>query len=134
MELYHGTYCATYEDLAGVMSVDALKWYQKQHKIDVMRRGCKGTPALYAVESLPTKYRVEVLRRFPDMEGAERGRLFVERICISGEAVSFYAAYTIDGVRGLDAEKQALYVNDAAIMEAFREVLERCDGMLMQPG
>ena len=134
MELYNGTYCATYEDLAGVMSVDALKWYQKQHKIDVMRRGCKGTPALYAVESLPTKYRVEVQRRFPDMEGAERGRLFVERIRIRGEAVSFYAAYTIDGVRGLDAEKQALYVNDAAIMEAFREVLERGDGMRRKTG
>ena len=134
METYNGTYCATYDDLAGLMTQKALQHRIQRGTIRQVRKACAGKPALVSVDSLPATIRVAVERRFPDMEGAERGRLFVERICISGEAVSFYAAYTIDGVRGLDAEKQALYVNDAAIMEAFREVLERGDGMRKKTG
>lgn len=127
MELYNGTYCATHDDLLGLMSLDSLKWYQKQKKIEVVRRGCKGTPALYAVDSLPTKYRAEVHRRFPDLQAGAESREFSDLITISGEATTFFAEYKIDDVRGLDRDKQALYVNDAAIMEAFRIVLERGD-------
>ena len=134
MELYNGTYCATYDDLAGLMTQKALQHRIQRGTIRQVRKACAGKPALVSVDSLPATIRVSVARRFPDMESAERGRLFVERIVISGEAMSFYAAYRIDGVRGLDAEKQALYVNDAAIMEAFREVLERGDGLRKKTG
>ena len=128
MELYNGTYCITHAELTdGIMSKSLLDWYKHENKIEQVRRGGNGSTALYAIESLPTKYRVEVHRRFPDLQAEAESRAFVDTIAISGEATAFFASYKIDGVRGLDSEKQAIYANDAAIMEAFRMVLERGD-------
>lgn len=116
------------------MSKSLVDWYKHQNKIEQVRRGGNGSPALYAVDSLPGKYRVEVLRRYGDAGAVAEGKKFVETVAVSGEAAAWYAAYKIDGVRGLDMEKQEIYTNDAAIMEAFRGVLERGDGMRKKTG
>lgn len=128
MEIYNGTYCITHAELTdGIMSKSLLDWYKHENKIKQVRRGGNGSTALYSIDSLPTKYRIEVQRRFPDLQAEAESRVFVETISISGEATTFYAEYKIDGIRGLDTEKQTLYTNNAAIMEAFRIVLERGD-------
>ena len=127
MEIYNGTYCATYSDLAGIITQKALQHRIQRGTITQVRKACAGSPALVAVDSLPTAIRIEVQRRFPDLQAEAESRVFVETISISGEATTFYAEYKIDGIRGLDTEKQALYTNNAAIMEAFRIVLERGD-------
>ena len=62
MELYNGKYCISHAELTdGIMSVANVQWYNKQNKLDVARRGCRGTEALYVVDSLPTKYRIELI-------------------------------------------------------------------------
>ena len=127
MELYNGTYCATYDDLAGIMTQRALQHRIQRGSVQQVRKACAGNPALISVESLPTPIRVEVHRRFPDLRAEVESREFCDLIAISGEATTFFAEYRIDDVRGLDSDKQAIYVNDAAIMEAFRIVLERGD-------
>lgn len=127
MELYNGTYCATFDDLAGIMTQSALQHRIQRGSIRQMRKACAGNPALISVDSLPTKYRVEVHRRFPDLQAEAESRVFVDLIAISGEATTFFAEYKIDGIRGLDSDKQAVYTNNAAIMEAFRTLLERGD-------
>lgn len=127
MELYNGTYCATFDDLAGIMTQRALQHRIQRGSVQQVRKACAGNPALISVDSLPTKYRVEVHRRFPDLQAEAESRVFVDLIAISGEATTFFAEYKIDGIRGLDSDKQAIYANDAAIMEAFRTLLERGD-------
>ncbi|MGN0235806.1 MAG: hypothetical protein ACI4BD_05805 [Paludibacteraceae bacterium] len=108
-----------------------------QHRIQrgsvqQIRKACAGKPALVSVDSLPATIRVEVLRRYGDKGAAEESRKFVDTVAVSGEAAAWYAEYKIDGVRGLDSEKQMLYVHNAAIMDAFRSVLERGDEMRMK--
>ncbi len=127
MELYNGTYCATYEDLAGLLTPKALQHRIQRGSVQQVRKACAGKPALVSVDSLPATIRVEVLRRYGDKGAAEESRKFVDTVAVSGEAAAWYAEYKIDGVRGLDSEKQMLYVHNAAIMEAFRMVLERGD-------
>ena len=127
MEVYNGIYCATYSDLAGLMTQKALQHRIQRGSITQVRKACAGSPALVSVDSLPAAIRIEVHRRFPDLQAEAESRVFVDTIVISGEATTYYAEYKIDGIRGLDNEKQVLYTNNAAIMEAFRVLLERGD-------
>ena len=67
MEYYNNTLCISYAELtAGIMSVPNLKYHVASGKILQVQRACYGTPALYAVNSLPAKYKAEVERRYVD--------------------------------------------------------------------
>ena len=134
MELYNGTYCASYEDLAGIMTMGAIQQGIYRGKITQARRGCLGSVALVEVESLPKAVQVEVHRRFPDLQAASESKLFTDSVVLNGEAAAFYASYKIDGVRGLSKEKQTLYTNDASIMDAFKVLLSRSDSAHRKAG
>ena len=68
MELYNGKYCISHTELTdGIMSKSLVDWYRHEGKVEQARRGCNGSTALYVIDSLPTKYRVEVYRRYPDL-------------------------------------------------------------------
>ena len=61
MEYYGNTLCISHTELtAGILSATNLKQLRSRGKVQQVRRGCNGTPALFAVESLPLKYRTEV--------------------------------------------------------------------------
>lgn len=129
MELYNGKYCATYDDLAGIMTAKAIQHRVQRGTIEQVRRACVGTPALFAVESLPTKYRIEVMRRYPDLQAQAEYKEFADAIITDTAAEAFYADYKIDGVRGLSYEKQEEYTNNATILAAFHDLLQRCTSM-----
>ena len=130
MELYNGKYCISHAELTdGIMSVANVQWYNKQNKLDVARRGCRGTEALYVVDSLPTKYRIEVMRRYPDLQAQAEYKEFADAIITDTAAEAYYAEYKIDGVRGLSYDKQAEYTNNATILAAFHDLLQRCTSM-----
>ena len=128
MELYNGKYCISHAELtAGIISADMIKWYKRSGKIDQVQLGGNGREALYVVDSLPTKYRIEVYKRYPDLQAQAESREFIDRITLDPYAVQFYSEYRIDAVRGLSDDKQLEYVHNASILAAFREVLSRSD-------
>ena len=94
---------------------------------ELVRRGCNGTPALFAVDSLPLKYKTEVYRRYPDLQEKAESKPFVESVQPDGEAMQFYADYVLADGRHLSNEKQTEYANNCAIMNAFRECIERAN-------
>ena len=55
MEVYNNRLCATYDDLAGIISYDAVQKSVQRGKIEQVCRACNGTEALFAVDSLPVK-------------------------------------------------------------------------------
>lgn len=126
MEVYNNRLCATYDDFAGIISYDAVQKSVQRGKIEQVRRACNGTEALFAVDSLPVKYKNEVYRRYPDLQERAASKEFIDEITPDGVAMNFYAEYKIDGTRGLDFTKQQEYANNAAILEAFRVRLEKC--------
>ncbi len=127
MELYNGKYCGTYEDFAGIMTAKAIQHRVQRGQIEQARRACIGTPALFVVDSFPTKERVEVYRRYPDLQAQAESKPFIDSITPDGVAAQFYADYKIDDVRGLNYDKQIEYTNNASILAAFRSVIERAD-------
>ena len=129
MELYNGKYCATYDDLAGIMTAKAIQHRVQRGTIEQVRRACVGTPALFAVESLPVQIKIEVMRRYPDLQAQAEYKEFADSIITDTAAEAFYAEYKIDGVRGLSYDKQREYTNNATILAAFHDLLQRCASM-----
>jgi hypothetical protein len=126
METYNGKLCISHAELTdGIVSKSLVDYWQSKGKVERVRRGCYSTPALFAVESLPLKYKTEVYRRVPDLEARAESKPFIESIVPDGAAEIFYQDYRhVDG-RNLPTEKQIEYSNNAAILNAFRVVLER---------
>ena len=132
MEVYNNRLCATYDDLDGIATIRALQHMTQRGKIEQVRRACIGTPALFAVDSLPVKYKNEVYRRYPDLQERAASKEFINEITPDGVAMNFYAEYKIDGTRGLDFTKQQEYANNAAILEAFRVRIDRANSHRMR--
>ena len=106
------------------MTESNLKLLRHRGKLQQVRRACYGTPALFAVESLPLKYRTEVYRRYPDLQEKADSKPFMDTIIPDGMAMQFYAEYVLSDGRHLPPEKQAEYSNNCAIMNAFRHCIE----------
>ena len=125
MEYYGNTLCISHAELtAGIMTESNLKLLRHRGKLQQVRRACYGTPALFAVESLPLKYRTEVYRRYPDLQEKADSKPFMDTIIPDGMAMQFYAEYVLSDGRHLPPEKQAEYSNNCAIMNAFRHCIE----------
>lgn len=126
MEYYGNTLCISHAELtAGIMTTANLNYYVREGKIRQMRRACYGTPALFAVESLPLKYRTEVYRRNPDLQEKADSKPFLDTIEPDGMAMQWYADYVLADGRHLTPEKQTEYANNCAIMNAFRRCIEK---------
>ena len=128
MEYYNNKLCITQAELTdGIVSKSLIDWWNSNGKVDRVRRGCNNSPALYAVDRLPLKYKTEVYRRYPDLKVQAESKPFVESIEPDGAALHFYQSYQLPDGRFLPTEKQNEYANNAAILNAFRTILERSD-------
>ena len=127
MEYYNGTYCATVNDLQGIVSENTLRQMLHRGTVERVRRGCFEREALYAVESMPLKYKVEVYRKYPQ-KSATSGWL-LDEITTDAAAVDFFERYTLPDGRHLPTDKQTEYVNNASILNRCREVLEEHQNM-----
>ena len=132
MELYNNRLCATYDDLDGIATIRALQHMTQRGKIEQVRRACIGTPALFAVDSLPVKYQNALYKTHPDLQEQAASREFLDTIEPDGLAMNFYAEYKVEGARGLSFAKQQEYSNNAAILEAFRKWIEKADSQRLR--
>ncbi len=125
MEYYANTLCISHTELvSGIMTESNIKQLRHRGKLQQVRRGCYDTPALFAVDSLPLKYRVEIYRRYPDAQEKADSKPFMDRIEPDGKAMMYYEEYFLEDGRHLPAEKQTEYANNCAILNAFGKVIE----------
>mgnify|MGYP001082014143 CR=1 FL=1 len=121
MEYYKDTLCISHAELTdGIMTNDVLMYHCKKDAGLRSRRGCGSTPALYAVDRLPAKYRTEVKRRYEVTEAQAKARAFIDTIVTDQAAATYYETVSIDGARGLSHEKRMQYTNSASILNACR--------------
>lgn len=99
-------------------------------RVERIQRGCYDTPALYNADSFPQKYKVKIYRRFPDLAAQEEARPMLDKVALDQAAVVFFEDYRRNesDKKGLSDEKRAEYVNNASILNAFRDMLENSDG------
>ncbi len=127
MEIYNNILCISHMELTNFMSETHIKQARFRGKIEQVRRGCNSTPALFAVESLPLKYRTEVYRRQPDLQARAESKPFMDMITPDGAALNFYESFILPDGRHLETEKQTEYANNAAILNTFRTMLEQAN-------
>lgn len=125
MEYYGNTLCISHNELTEFISVGNLQKMSQRGKVTRVRRGCNDTPALFAVDSLPLKYRTEVYRRYPDLREQADSKPFMDTILPNGEAILFYESYVLADGRHLKTEIQSVYANNCAILDAFKRVMEK---------
>ena len=124
MEYYANTLCISHTELAEFISVGNLQKMSQRGKITRVRRGCYDTPALFAVDSLPLKYRVEIYRRYPDAQEKADSKPFMDRIEPDGKALMYFEEYILSDGRHLPTDKQMEYANNCAILNAFGKVID----------
>jgi hypothetical protein len=128
MEMYANKLCISYSELTnGIVSKPNVDAMVRRGQLQQVRRACYGNCALYVVESLPQKYRVEVYRRYPDAQEKADSKPFVESVEPDGAAMQFFAEYVLSDGRHLTADKQQEYSNNSAILNAFRLCIERAN-------
>ncbi len=121
MEIINEIICISHAELTdGIYSHENLKKMVQRGKIKQVRKGGNGRVALYAVDSLPLKWRTEVYKRFPDLQEQAESREFLDTVEPDGAAFDFYQGYTLSDGRNLPPEKVVEYAGNAAVMNAFR--------------
>lgn len=125
METINGTICISHAELTGrIITTANLNALVRKNQVKQMRKGGNGRTALYAVESLPLKWRTEVYKRYPDLQEQADSREFIDTVEPDGKALSFYQDYKLSDGRNLPDDKVLEYASNAAIMNAFRRRLE----------
>lgn len=131
--MYANTLCISHSELiAGIVSAEYLKKMSQRNRVRKMVIGGNGREALFAVESLPLKYRTEVYKRFPDAQEPKESKPFMDTIEPDGAAISFYDRWRFDDGTALKPEKREEYANNCAILNAFGKVMEDCIAIRMR--
>ena len=130
MEVCNNIRCVSAEELEGIVSYNTIRVLVQRGRVERVRRGCYDTPALYNADSFPQKYKVEIYRRFPDLAAQEEARPMLDKVALDQAAVVFFEDYRRNesDKKGLSDEKRVEYVNNASILNAFRDMLENSDG------
>ncbi|MDE6346386.1 MAG: hypothetical protein K2L55_06945 [Muribaculaceae bacterium] len=121
METVNGTICISHAELTGrIITTANLNNLVRRGQVRQVRKGGNGREALFAVDSLPMKWRTEVYRRFPDLQEQAESKEFLDMITPDGSAFDFFQSYTLSDGRHLPEDKVLEYSSNAAIMNAFR--------------
>lgn len=128
METYNNVLCISHAELtSGIITNAALMHLCDRNEDLRVRRSSYGTPALYAVESLPIKYRTEVKKRYSASEEQAEARKFIDMVVIDNAAAAYYESVKIEGARGLSTEKRMLYTHNASILNTCKQILDEAD-------
>lgn len=112
------------QELEGIISPSALGKLVQRGQATIAQRGCRNTPALYYLDSLPYKFRHEVYKRYPDLNAQVAAKPFIETIEPDGAAIKFFDLFKFDDGEGLDPDKREEYSNNAAILNSFAAWLD----------
>lgn len=117
------------QELDGIVRYKTLMSLAHRGQAEIARRGCRGTSAMYYVDSLPYSYRCEVYRRYPDLNAQAKARPFIDSVEPDGAAINYYEEYTFSDGTNLPPDKIDEYSNNAAVLNAFKSWLERSNSL-----
>lgn len=141
MEYYNGILCASATDLEPIVGRNTLQSLITRGKCQRVRRACYEQAALYAVDSLPSKYKkmlYEMNGEIATEEGRrlmrEEGGLLRRAIEPDAQAQNWFAAYRKPNGEMLTAEKQRELTNNCIILNACRKLLENSRSLHIRQG
>lgn len=109
----------------GIISRPYYDKLRREKKIRTSGRGCYGSPVLIDFDSLPAKYKAEWIARHGDPREMEKKKSFLQRIKPDTAARDCFTEYRYgdNGEKCLEVDTINEYCNDAAILNAVRELI-----------
>lgn len=125
-ELYNDIVCIQAGSIieAGIISKANYHKLARRHWLNVVRRGCKGTPALVTFDSIPERFRDQIVKEF-GAPNVAKSFLFKDQIEVDHEAAAFYSAFKISDGRSLPEDKQREYRTNAEILNTINTIIAK---------
>lgn len=123
MEKFNGILCITAEEFTnGVVSKSNYDQLVNRNKIEVVRRGCRGTVALIRWDSVREPYRSKFIEIHGDPEQQMRTN-WTSLIVEDSEARMFYRSFRRPDGSSLSDQTIDLLTNTASLIQYLQEVL-----------
>lgn len=107
-----------YEDDV-IMTFSNYRTLTSRKKINVVKRGCRNTPALVEYESLPQRFKTKINKLFGDPYKTTKNTQFKDYLNTDLKAIEFYNNYTLDDGTALPEKNQKEYTANAIILNAI---------------
>lgn len=108
----------------GVMTDCIYRHLSQRGDIQVVRRGCRNTPALVAYDSLPDRYKQAITERVGNVRQAAKRNILEGFIEHSATASAYFENYMIDNDRHLPADKRREYYMNAVVLDGVRRLIK----------
>ncbi|MFK5855411.1 MAG: hypothetical protein QM503_04710 [Bacteroidota bacterium] len=129
MEYYQNTIAIPASSLIGtVFTRENYKLLSHRGKINILRRGCRNTPALVEYESMPERFKQDVRDKLGDPNKILKNDLFTSYIEFDNEAHDYFSAFRKPDGKPLDQIKQDEYRANAEIYAAITSFVSEVQG------
>lgn len=125
MEYYGNILCVEAAELisSGVLSKSYYDQLRARKQLNVVNRACRNTPALVAVDSLPSRFYNQMIAVLGDPKKAAPRRTLEDRIIPDPSAMEFFSGYRTVSGKQLPDEKITEYCMNASVLNALYEIL-----------
>lgn len=125
MEYYGNILCVEAAELisSGVLSKSYYDQLRARKQLNVVNRACRNTPALVAVDSLPSRFYNQMIAILGDPKKAAPRKTLEDRIIPDPSAMQFFSGYRTVSGKQLPDEKITEYCMNASVLNALSEVL-----------
>jgi len=127
LEFHNNILCAHAGWLFGdaqIMSEHMYRYLSNQKAFNVVRRGCKGNPALVDYESLPDRFKKEIEKAVGgDPYKKVKHKSFNDQLKPDPAAAEFYANFKLSDGRNLPENNQRQYQAEAEILNALSRIV-----------
>ena len=111
-----------------ILSTANYKQLKSRGQIETVRRGCKGTKALVAFDSIPDRFKEAIIEKVGDPYLKVKESKFQDRIELDHMAPSFFSKYKLPDGRNLPPDTQLQYCNDAHILNTIDTIIKNRSG------
>ncbi len=124
-EYYNNTLCIQAGWLYGQGEIITKNNYRnllRRNWLNVLRRGCKGTPALVEFDTIPTRFKSKIIDKLGDPTKTVQHYKFKDYLINDLKAVKFFADYTLDNGEPLPQKNISEYVANSIVLNAIYEI------------
>jgi len=103
----------------GIMTKSNYDRLKRDGWVKVERRACKGTPALISFDSIPERFKKQIIDKVGDPHKTTKHTQFKAYIKPDAEAMEFYSSYRLEDGRSLPEKAIQEYCTNASLLNAL---------------
>lgn len=124
-EYYNNTLCVEAGWLvdSGIVSNSNYRNLTQRGLLNVIRRGCRNTPALIEYDSIPERFKKEILKLIADPRASTKYISFQDYLKQDVKAIDYFNRFAIPDGSPLPEKNKLEYAANAAVLNAIDELI-----------